>query len=193
MQCLEAVVVRQVAVNCAVLAPMIYTWHRSHEKRTLQESKIAQEGAAGLLQGLEERVRLLDRDGADHIMQLGFTKVQEDIIKQKQVPIRVEVSPQHGHARKTGYATREQNSATYLVTYDDSTTEAGVTVERLEPTEEQPHVETAQRCEGWLQTSYLAAANEDEMPVAIQRRAVLIDSCRSFLTLELPSLCGACG
>ena len=51
----------------------------------------------------------------------------------------------------------------------------------------------AVRCEGWLQTSYLAAANEDEMPVAIQRRAVLIDSCRSFLTLELPSLCGACG
>ena len=26
---------------------------------------------------LEERVRLLDRDGADHIMQLGFTKVQD--------------------------------------------------------------------------------------------------------------------
>ena len=34
--------------------------------------------------------------------------------------------------------------------------------------------------------SYLAAANEDEMPVAMQRRAVLIDSC-------CPSLCGALG
>ncbi|CAE7347244.1 unnamed protein product [Symbiodinium microadriaticum] len=148
-----------VSSMCELLSPLIYTWFRYRETEP-QDGGKPYVTKDSILQELMERVRVLDKDGAEETLDEAFRMTQADIAEPA-----------------------NENEVTYRVEYDDGSTEDGVELCQLQPTEDQPYADDVESCTGWCRTSYL---RPDDAMTAMQRRAKLIDAFRSVLTLELP-------
>ena len=131
-----------------VLSPVIYTWFRYRE-----ESEASSEPTTeSLLAELAERVKQLDREGAEEMLRKALKSREEGRQGQR-------------HAGEAAYGDSEDD----LEDLSSNSDELGAHAKRL--------------CSGWMDISYLAP---DDTVLAMHRRAIFIDACRSCFTLNLP-------
>lgn len=177
------------ASTCAVLSPMIFTWFRPDPRKTSKSAQLAEATKESLLDELINRVNVLDRVGAEKLLEQAFKKSQEAVAEMDKKPhfVRVLVldDPEASvfvQTGRKGKAWREKNQATYTVQYDDDgETEVGVPLEKLQPTHDQPRMDWT--CSGWGDTGFLCQKDVNTQRLHM---ATFLDAWRSLFTLELP-------